>query len=70
MKQHSIHFAQCLEDFTEIMNASRHIGDKEYRVFDVFRDGAGYAIDQSGIGTQSEKVMLADLIIYERWSKR
>lgn len=59
-----------LEDFTEIMNASRHIGDKEYRVFDVFRDGAGYAIDQSGIGTQSEKVMLADLIIYERWSKR
>lgn len=59
-----------LEDFTEIMNASRKIGDKEYRVYDVFRDGAGYAIGQSGVGAQSEKVMLSDLIIYERWSKR
>lgn len=59
-----------MEDFSEIMNASIHIGDEEYRVLDVFRDGAGYSVDENGFGIQSEKVMLADLIIYERWSKR
>lgn len=59
-----------MEDFSEIMNASIHIGDKEYRVLDVFRDGEGYSVDENGFSTQSEKVMLADLIIYERWSKR
>lgn len=59
-----------LEDFSEIMNASIQIGEEEYRVLDVFREGAGYSIDESGYATQSDKVMLADLIIYERWSKR
>lgn len=60
-----------LEDFTELMNASSHIGDKEYQVLDVFRDGTGYTTGgNGGSGSQSDKVMLADLIIYERWSKR
>ncbi len=59
-----------LEVFSEIMNASIQIGEEKYRVLDVFRGGAGYSIDESGLGTQSDKVMLTDLIIYERWSKR
>lgn len=59
-----------LEVFSEIMNASIQIDEEKYRVLDVFRGGAGYSIDESGLSTQSDKVMLADLIIYERWSKR
>lgn len=60
-----------LEDFSEMMNSSIHVDEEEYRVLDVFRDGAGYAVAGSGFsGTQTEKVMLSDLIIYERWTKR
>lgn len=59
-----------LEVFSEIMNASIQVGEEKYRVLDVFRGGAGYSIDESGLSTQSDKVILADLIIYERWSKR
>lgn len=59
-----------LEVFSEIMNASIQIGEEEYHVLDVFRGGSGYSIDVSGLNTQSDKVMLSDLIIYERWTKR
>lgn len=60
-----------LEDFSEMMNSSIHIDEEEYRVRDMFRDGIGYAIAGGGLSdTQTEKVMLSDLIIYERWSKR
>lgn len=60
-----------LEDFTELMLSKETKESKDYYVLDVFRDGKNYAFSSGtakDLGTR--QVDLADLIRYERWSKK
>lgn len=60
-----------VEDFTQLLQAKGEKDGTEYFVLDVFRDGknfAGTTIASADYGTQ--EVDLAELIIYERWSKQ
>lgn len=59
-----------LAEFTELMLTTKEKDGEEYCVLDVFRDGVRYT--QAGNmswDTGTEEVVLADLIVYERWSK-
>ncbi len=61
-----------LQDFTQIMRSSvKDPADNEYFVMDIFRGGASFSggtIVGADIGTKN--IDLADLIVYERWSKQ
>ena len=63
--------ALSIEDFTELMLSKTTVDGTDYYVLDVFRDGASYAASASSqydLGTR--EVDLAELIRYERWSKK
>lgn len=60
-----------LDDFSEMLLAKKTDGADEYYILDVFRDGVNYAYSGSTSEDKgTEEVSMADLIIYERWSKR
>lgn len=60
-----------LTEFTELLLAKKDDGTDEYYVLDVFQDGANYAYSGNALKDKgTESVAMADLIIYERWSKR
>lgn len=60
-----------VEEFTQLLQAKQEKDGTEYFVYDVFLDGksfAGTTTTSTSYGTQ--EVDLAELIIYERWSKQ
>lgn len=60
-----------LDDFSEMLLAKKTDGADEHYVLDVFRDGVNYTYSGSAAEDKgTREVSMADLIIYERWSKR
>ena len=60
-----------VEDFTQLLQAKEEKDGTDYFVYDVFRDGKSFAdttTTSRDFGTQ--EVDMAELIIYERWSKQ
>lgn len=65
--------ALSLEEFTELLQIKRHndAENKDEYVLGIFWDGVSYAYQTNvtmDYGTQ--EISIADLIVYERWSKR
>lgn len=61
--------ALTLDDFTKLMMAKD--GSGRFYVLDVFRDGINYANSANKMMDYGTKeVSMADLIVYERWSKK
>ncbi len=61
-----------MEDYTQLLNGMETNGGTDYYVLDVFRDGRNhFAASGSGaVSDGTQEVVLEDLIIYERWSKK
>ena len=62
-----------LEDFTKLLKIKMHRDEdgKDYYVLSIFWDGVNYAYDTNIVMDYGTKeVSIADLIVYERWSKK
>ncbi len=63
----------AVEELTEMLNAHKTstVNGNEYYVLDVFRDGVNTLYGMGSTeGPGSERVFMADLITYERWTKK
>ena len=60
-----------VEEFTELLRVNKMKDETEYYVLDVFREGKNFASTFAiTANSRTHEVSLAELIIYERWSKK